>query len=460
MKNKAFRAFVLPLLLFFTLSTVTAPARAVLPLIAAGVSLVSEGGLVANGLAALTVGTVAGMIYLAQNGTGVGTTSGSIMDIPLGVGRDRPLDTPAGYTPPANNNAQPTPPGTVPGTPVLVWATGNTSNQPSQVAACTAEAAYQGKVFHSVDAGGFCMYMHASAGLLSYAYSYSSSGGYSCLAGYTVSGSNCLLSNAALVMKPADGRCQILASVSGYSVDPQDPECGQLASKGINVLPGEITFGKPGELTNGKITRNGDGSRTATYSKVNSDNKTTTITTYNFLPADPVAGTNATVTGSSTVVVNGTGSAAAPASAAPSAPPIDFPDDYNREVTQAGIKTNTDEMKINLEKIKNDSDADAYVMPVPTATPAELVAAENKKITDELDLSVQAYNNFKLLDWSTWIPVLPAAGCSPITKNIMGKSFTWDLCPKIALLNELIGWLLAVFAGWSVVSLMFRSRAN
>lgn len=459
MKNKALRAFVLPLLLFFTLSTVTAPARAVLPVIAAGVSLVTEGGLVANGLTALTVGTVAGMIYLAQNGTGSGSTSGSIMEIPLGVGRDRPLDTPSGYTPPINNNAQPTPPGTSAPIKLGYKVNGADPVNASAAGACLyATTYYDGARQYTTMVGGYYNWMCTHAGVDQNVIAGVQLG---CSAGYTLSGNSCVLSNAALVQKPADGRCQILASVSGFSVDPQDPECGELASKGINVAPGEITFGKPGELTNGKVTRNGDGSRTATYSKVNSDNKTTTITTYNFLPADPVAGTNAVVTGSTTVVVNGTGTAAAPASAAPAAPAIDFPDDYNREATQGQIKTNTDSIKTDMESVKGDLDGAAYAMPAAApSTPAEMIAAENKKITDELGLIGQTYDNFKLLDWSTWVPTLPAAGCSPITKTVMGKNFTWDLCPKIALLNELIGWLLAVFAGWSVVSLMFRSRAN
>lgn len=89
-------------------------------------------------------------------------------------------------------------------------------------------------------------------------------------------------------------------------------------------------------------------------------------------------------------------------------------------------------------------------------TPGEHAAAENKKVTDMLDDSVGSYNNFKLLDWSTWVPQLPAAGCSPITGHVMGKPITIDFCAKVAMLNELIGWLLSVFALWSVVSMLFR----
>lgn len=445
MNKKLLRVFVLPLILFFALSTVTAPARAILPVIAAGVSFVAEGGAVANGMAALTVGTVAGMIYLSQNGTGAGSTAGSIMDIPLGVGRDRPLETPTDYTAPVNNNAQPAPPSSVP--PINVFrnsyaATTYSSRDGAAAAACS----QAGKTFdHYGTPSGDQWPVFCTGSGNQYGAAWTVQG---CSAGYTVSGSSCALSDAALVLKPADGRCQVLASVSGFAVDPQDPECGQLASKGINVSPTEIVYGKPGELTNGKIVRNADGSRTVTYSKVNSDNKTTTINTYNFLPADPVAGTNASVTGTSVVVVNGTGSAvtSTPADAAS----LDFPDDYNREATQGQIKTGVDALHADL-------DSSGYTMPqAETYTPVQLSIIENKKITDALDGSVNDYNNFKLLDWSTWIPVFPTASCSPFTGSVMGRTVTIDLCPKIAMMNELIGWLFSVFAAWSVVHLLFR----
>lgn len=453
--NKILRAFVLPFALFFTLSTATAPARAVLPLIASGVAFIAEGSTAANALAALTVGTVAGMIYLGNLQTGTGATdgSGSYMEIPLGTSRSRSLSTPPGYTPPANNDAQPAPPGT--SAPVPAWQTGVSAGYYSLVgsadAACSGYYTWSGATTNwyppgpvTMDgANAICTFV-AKPGYTNQVATFTPL--MACGAGYTVSGSSCVLSNPALVMKPADGRCHILMNVNGFVIDPQDPECGGLAANtGTTVTPTKITQTKPGTLTNGTVTINPDGSRTIVYSTSNTTNNTTTNTTVNMIPA--ASGGNATITGTSTVVVNGTGTAAGTTPAA--LPPIQFPDDYNREITQGQIKT-------GIEALHGDLDSSAFAQPAAPPVPSDLAAAENKKITDELNLSVTSYDNFKLLDWSTWIPVFPASACTPIAGNIKGVNVSFDPCPKIAMLNELIGWMLAVYASWSVVMMAFR----
>lgn len=438
--NKTLRAIALPFALFFTLSTATAPARAVLPLIAGGVALMTEGSMAANGLAALTVGAVAGVIYLGNLQNGQGTEAGSFMEIPLGTSRDRPLSTPPNYTPPANNNSQPVPPSSISQT--FMWQTGQSGATPIHASATAACNAWFGSaVVYVVEADTNAACRDGQYNLIGAVYKVAV-----CSAGYSVSGSSCTLTNAAVVQKPADGRCQILASVSGFTVDPQDPECSGLAAQtGTSVAPNKISQTKPGTLTNGSVTINPDGSRTIVYSYGNTINNTTTTTTVNMVPA--AGGQNAQVTGSSVTVVNGTGNLAAPA-----VPTIEFPDDYNREVTQEQIKT-------GIETLHGDLDSTAFAQPAaPVETPSALSLAENKKITDALDASVASYDNFKLLDWSTWIPVLPASSCSPFTGSVMGRPVSIDICPKVAMLNELIGWLLAVYATWSVVMMAFRKN--
>jgi len=106
-------------------------------------------------------------------------------------------------------------------------------------------------------------------------------------------------------------------------------------------------------------------------------------------------------------------------------------------------------------------ETDAFTLPeAPPKTPQELAELENKKVTDLLDngAAVTAYNDFKLMNWSTWIPVFPAASCSPFTGTVAGNSVSIDVCPKIAMLNELIGWLFAVYGAWTVVSMVYRKE--
>lgn len=449
--NKTLRAFVLSFALFFTLSTVTAPARAVLPLIASGVAFISEGSVAANGIAALTVGTVAGMIYLGNQQSGAGNEVGSVMEIPLGTSRNRPLSTPSNYSPPANNNSQPIPP-SVNGSPVNTCTIYGFVSSPDCVAARQQAIDYWKSLYPA--SAACAVFTGGTTASPSVAISGCAGGTLGgtfasvCPAGYAASGSSCVLSNAAAVQKPADGRCQILVSVAGYVVDPNDPECGGAAANlGVTVTPSKISVTKPGSLTNGEVTINGDGSRTVTYKTSNVTNNTTTITTVNLIPTSD--GQNAIVSGNSTTVVAGTGTAAGSTPAAPAAPTINIPTDYNREATQQQIKSSVD-------TLHGDMDSSAFSQPADPAVPADLASAENKKITDELVASETSFNNFKLLNWSTWIPVFPASSCSPFTGTVLNKSISWDFCPKIALLNELIGWLLAVFAAWSISSLMFR----
>lgn len=438
------------LILFFILSTITAPARAILPLIAEGVMLIAEGGTAANALAALTVGSVAGIIYMGSSNSGAGTKSGSILDIPLGTSRDRPLDVPPGYGAPADNNSQPVPPGSV--APIVMYtitANSITYTGSTPAAACQSYAPhYYNNIYDHVEvissSSWACYAAWPSNGNINNIGAISPA--TSCPAGYAYNGSMCALSTPADVKKPPDGRCQILASVNGFAVDPQDPECGTLAAQaGVTVSPTSITANTPGSTTTSNLTINADGTRTLTTTRANADGKTSTITTVVFTPA--ANGQNAVVSGTSVVVVNGVGAAAGKTAAVPD---IKFPDDYNREVTQAKINTGVD-------KLHEDLDSTNYTLPVPSAkSPAEMVAEENKKITDVLDGSVAAYDAFKNLDWATWVPVFPSGSCSPISGSVMGKTISWDICPKVSMLNELIGWLLNVFAAWSVVNLMLR----
>lgn len=440
-------------ILFFVLSTITAPARAILPLLIEGATLLAEGSTAGNALAALTVGSVAGIIYLGSNTTGTGSKAGSVMDIPLGsTSRDRPLDTPPGWTAPASNNVQPAPPSSATQSTIYqvsgYAASGSTpteacanllpvvqaSNPAWGITSTVLNTSTDCKMYQ-----GATYYGHATIAPAA-----------SCPSGYTVSGSSCVLSNAASVMKPPDGRCQILASVNGFVIDPQDPECGDLAAKtGTTVTSTQISTSTPGTGTTSSITINADGSRTITNTRANADGKTSTITTINVMPA--ANGFNGVISGSSVVVVNGVGSAAN--KSAPLAD-IKFPDDYNRENTQQQIKT-------DLDKIKDQTDLSGQqpVNPGAAATEKAGYDQETKKITDGLLLAPSDYTANQVLNWFSWVPTMPLGSCSPITGAVMGKTISWDICRYVTMINETIGWLLALFSAWTVYGVFFR-RSN
>lgn len=450
-----FRAFVLPVLLFFSLSTVTAPARAVLPLIAAGVAFITEGSVAANGLAALTVGTVAGMIYLGnlQSGTGATDGSGSYMEIPLGTSRSRPMSTPPNYSVPANNDAQPMPPSNSAMLQGYASGAGNgygwgtTPELACRALVDNLNQVYSGSDFFYVsNTVSVCTYRQSD---LTYDSTVNISPSGKCPDGYAQVSGACSLSNATLVMKPADGRCHILMNVNGFVIDPQDPECGGLATNtGTTVTPTQIKQTKPGTLTNGTVTINPDGSRTIVYSHGNTTNNTTTTTTVNL---NTTTGGNTIVTGNSVTTTAGTGSLAGTNPVAPAAPPITFPDDYNREATQSAIKTDVAEIKTAL----TTAPAAPNTLPGPSAAIDQ--AANDHKSAIEALAAAGANNHGFIWDWS---PMIPTATCSPAVISAGGRSITLEWCPVVEKVRELSGYALYLVTAWSLFFILTARREN
>ncbi|MCE5180455.1 MAG: hypothetical protein LLG15_01510 [Betaproteobacteria bacterium] len=434
-------------ILFFVLSTITAPARAFLPLIAEGVMLIAEGSTASNALAALTIGSVAGIIYMGSKTSGAGNKSGSIMDIPLGSTRDRPIDTPPGYTPPINNSAQPSPPSVGVGSITYRTNSNSQSENASPAASCVSYAALAGIApqYTAYISDTQCGVYNANGSLYS---TLTITKITTCQAGYTLSGSTCNLTNAALVQKPADGRCQILLNVAGFTIDPNDPECGELAAKtGTTVTPTKISTMTPGSTTKSEITINGDGSRTVTTTTANADGKTSTVTTITLTPA--AAGGTATVSGSSSTQVNGVGTAtgATIVAAAPAAP-IDFPTDYNREVTQQGIKTDLDAVKQALDFSSTN------------ALPSTELGALLDDVKTHVD-SVTGSNPFAGFGFG-FAPVLPAGmSCTPLVMTpYKGHTASYDWCPVVDAIRDILGVILYLSTGYFLLGLLTRKGSD
>ncbi len=453
LKNKILVFFLAVAFLF---NASIQPARAFLPAVLWASSIFTEGTAATNAVAALTVGTAIGMMWLKNQNQAANTDpNDNFAGIPVGTLTASQLPTPAGWSSPTS------PPSSVPliaGYIATLW--NGSTNVPGPFsstpqAACDGivpllrqyYSGYPNAAVTSVSAGVCVITLIPGDNTtvrtdLSY-YNDASS----CPAGYTSNGTVCALSSASAVVKPADGRCGVLASVSGFTIDPQDPECSGLGATGTTVSSTQAKATKANGDSD-TVTINPDGTRTITRVTTNTVNNTTTTTNIYAAP-DPANPAVYNLTGISMATVPGTGTAAGTGSA-----PVDikFPDDYNREATQL-------QMRQSLTDIHGDLDSSAFVVPPVDPNAAKTLAdAENKKITDELAKTNEAYDNFKLLDWSTWIPVFPAASCSPFTGSVMGRTISIDLCSKIAVLNQTIGWLLSVWAAWSVVSLMFRKE--
>ena len=266
----------------------------------------------------------------------------------------------------------------------------------------------------------------------------------SCPTGYSLSGSTCNLTNSAAVTKPKKDKMEIKRTGNSFEVDPQINPADIIQSDKLEVTPTKVTV----KHTNGsksEITINTDGTSTLKITEVNNTNNTTNVYNTNF--SAPDSSGNVQSTGSTTNTFNGTGTATSTTpNTTPSTgttPSLELPTDYNRESTQQEIK----------DLLKCDD----------CELPADVSEADQQKINDEIKKSTDMLNDiegdyagFKNLGWSNWVPTFPTGQCSPITGDIAGQHVSWDLCPHVQKLNELIGWLMNLFGAWTLTSMFFR----
>lgn len=60
------------------------------------------------------------------------------------------------------------------------------------------------------------------------------------------------------------------------------------------------------------------------------------------------------------------------------------------------------------------------------------------------------------IPWWSWVPPLQYAACTSPTKVIFGHTITLNICPWVEMLRQLIGWVFAMLAMWSMYGLVFR----
>ncbi|WP_211453014.1 hypothetical protein [Collimonas antrihumi] len=118
-----------------------------------------------------------------------------------------------------------------------------------------------------------------------------------------------------------------------------------------------------------------------------------------------------------------------------------FPNDYNKEVTQQQIERdlNTDSAQAMPDQQKVITDA----------------GTQGDTDRDKIYTDIKSGQQDKSA-WFSWVWSPPVGVCSPITGTIAGFHVEWDLCPSIAIIQAIIGWLLAIFSGAEVYGQLFR----
>jgi len=250
--------------------------------------------------------------------------------------------------------------------------------------------------------------------------------GVTCPAGYTVSGTDCNLTNASLVIKPTEGKCNVLRTGNTFSGDPNDPDCsvgtsgGAAAATGLNVSGGTVSASGGG--VTGSVSVNGaTGTGQITQTTNNNSTNTTTINTTNI--SAPPGGTGVpTVTGKLTTEIEGVGDL-------------------------AGEEVNPQELKIDESGTPTDGTL-AGAVAAWDAEKAAGLAALNALGTSgkRTDLGM----TFGI----SW----PNVSCTDPSVTFAGHTLTADMCSKQADVNAFMGWLVWVFGAFYLFSMVKEVR--
>ena len=122
----------------------------------------------------------------------------------------------------------------------------------------------------------------------------------------------------------------------------------------------------------------------------------------------------------------------------------EIPNDYNKEVTQQAV----------LAELRADS--------------APTMADQNPRVDDAiqqskdtLDDTYKAIEDAKAADQSLfyeWLWTPPVGSCSAPSGVVHGYTVTWDICPTVENIRDVLGWLMALMSGLTIYSLLFKSQ--
>lgn len=121
--------------------------------------------------------------------------------------------------------------------------------------------------------------------------------------------------------------------------------------------------------------------------------------------------------------------------------PKEFPTDYNREVTQQAMQK-----ELAGTGAPDMPDQGALVAAVTTKSAADLEQMRNGAAAAQTGAS-------GFFSWA-WTP--PVGNCSPASGTVHGYSVSWDICPTVLNIKDVLGWIMGIFALVSVYSELFK----
>jgi len=295
--------------------------------------------------------------------------------------------------------------------------------------------------------------------------------GATCPTGYTNTSGTCTLSSASSVVPPADGKCTISRSGTVYSANMNDPDCaaGVPAKFGSDYNIAVTSAGSPAAGT-----AKGTGATSATGGNgisctIDASSKGTTCTgttpnpsnssqsyswSISFSQPDATHGGNAVITGMSSQLVQGSGTAVT-TTPVTSAPDIDV-SSLAKESTLESTNSKLDQANSTLSDIKTGqcggTNPDGSAQPAcrtsidETGTPDGSTAYNGAR--SDLDTAESARNDGmnsvtssdgKDTSWG-WTVSFPTTACSAIP---VGSS-SIDVCRQVPILQQLLSWIYGI----------------
>lgn len=277
----------------------------------------------------------------------------------------------------------------------------------------------------------------------------------SCSAGYTLSGSSCVLSTPNLVKKPALTPCEFFASGGSFSSDSQNDECA--AAMGVDgkslpngakakITPNSITINRADGST-ATVTLNPSGSVTSVEKHPNqSTGQTTTTTTDISAPLNGVS----EVTGQSSATSTGIGTQEGASSG--NAP--------------QGVDCPSCAKDVTLQQTNSKLDGIASSLNGGTQ-PTGFGVDPSVSMQQGLDNISAAGNDLPSYSWTPSIFPGNAIACRPIPWSssvsgglLNGASGTGyvDICAQLDLVRQVLGYLFMVGAAIYVFRAFFRAN--
>ncbi len=265
-----------------------------------------------------------------------------------------------------------------------------------------------------------------------------------CHVGYSLIGGSCVLSNASLIQYPSDDAPTVIAKAdgTGFALDPRDPDN---ASAPVS-LP--AYFQSQG-VVNGRDTRvtiepqTGGGLRVITEQQIiNADG---TVSTYRQTVITASDGAVQSTSGAN--FPGGLSEQTSQSTALVPSTSVEFPTDYNREVTQLAIR---DELQAVGEStaLAPGSEADAAV----------LRQHYNGRVDAAFIADTMTGSALPSLPGFLF-PEFSAPVCHAIGWTFQGREVSFDICPHVPTIKSIAAWILNLLAAAICFQMIMNFRA-